>query len=92
MAQANPTTSTLESSFIPFTDCKVNERGITRKEFTFKVDAVGGALLTFHLSTVTMLVPTIMVPCLDDGEISLQNGVSESVFALVQSVYRYSSQ
>lgn len=31
-------------------------------------------------------------PCLDDGDISLQNGFSESVFALVQSVHIYSSQ
>lgn len=93
MAQAKPTGVTLLSSLsLPLLIAKLNERGIVRKELTFKVGELVDALAALHPSTVTTLVPAIMVSCLDDDDISLQNVLSESVFALVQSVHRHGSQ
>lgn len=63
-----------------------------RKEITSEVDEWVGTSIGFTPLLGLLLVSTIMVSCLGDDDISLQNGLSESVFALVQSVYRYSSQ
>lgn len=49
-----------------------------RKEFTFKVGELVDALAAFYPSTVSIPVLIIMVSCLDDGDISIQNGLSES--------------